>query len=775
MLGFESKPQSLLKVAQSKPDERSGISKLLKALAVVVLAAKSPTAGFQYRGCCCHFALRSPSGIGSRLLSPILKEKSSNSGSNAQSAKLDGIALSQLELVEHLLAQDARKSAALFLGKHEVLLGYLKTNSSVFSPDVLRLWRQLQEETCIENETSFNKSGEFFVVPRHRIRIVSDATTTSEFVHAMHEEVSRKGLVAIDAEWRPDLMLPSLLQIACDMGSVWLIDLESLMSTASLSDALRKVDVALAEVFSSRNVRVLGFQFKADLEKLSLVPSWRCSEIVTRLIDLSSLNEVLSTKRSRLGLDSHLQRWTGFRLDKAMQCTDWSIRPLSGAQISYAAADAACLFMLYQALLAHQPDAVFETDMKYRGVAQPSILLDCSNEECNIEGAETICEGIVLASVSKAAQRCGTLGKCRCRVVDAAEFQSEFQRGKRLELNSLCFVVDPLPNEPQDQLGQEEHVLILTLASTTLDLRWLSNILGVARRRLRMASALECSLFFGAPPGMVPPLPLRPNVRVLALPNLAVDGLEVWASAGHPERRLLIDEPSKSLPLLSNSVDYEQQSAPDANPFEWLPDPSRRFQSLDDAIVKYAELADIRPTIDAQSPVEAIVVSNLAPLGRKLRLIGVDCKIAGEVVKEYQPGQTGFLRVKVDENLADADLRRAAASGRLIIVPLSRQRGLTAGAYYRVRASDADDQFAEVVEVLHLQFYLQNGPSRCGICNGRLWSVLSKSDVAGQVPPAALENESEFYRCGCCKQIFWPGRKYIDKMESLRAHVARSG
>jgi len=37
------------------------------------------------------------------------------------------------------------------------------------------------------------------------------------------------------------------------------------------------------------------------------------------------------------------------------------------------------------------------------------------------------------------------------------------------------------------------------------------------------------------------------------------------------------------------------------------------------------------------------------------------------------------------------------------------------------------------------------------------------------VPPAVLEREAAFYRCGNCGQIFWAGAKYENTMDSLRA------
>ena len=41
------------------------------------------------------------------------------------------------------------------------------------------------------------------------------------------------------------------------------------------------------------------------------------------------------------------------RLDKSQQCSDWGERPLKDAQILYAAADAACLLDVYDALVSY--------------------------------------------------------------------------------------------------------------------------------------------------------------------------------------------------------------------------------------------------------------------------------------------------------------------------------------------------------------------------------------------------------------------------------------
>jgi len=65
--------------------------------------------------------------------------------------------------------------------------------------------------------------------------------------------------------------------------------------------------------------------------------------------DLSTAAAVAALRRP-LGL-SAVSKWLlGKRLDKSMQVSDWAARPLSEAQVRYAATDAACLCLLYDAL-----------------------------------------------------------------------------------------------------------------------------------------------------------------------------------------------------------------------------------------------------------------------------------------------------------------------------------------------------------------------------------------------------------------------------------------
>ena len=54
--------------------------------------------------------------------------------------------------------------------------------------------------------------------------------------------------------------------------------------------------------------------------------------------------------RQQPGLKFVAERWLGKTMDKSMQCSDWDARPLSRAQLCYAATDAAVLLDLAAAM-----------------------------------------------------------------------------------------------------------------------------------------------------------------------------------------------------------------------------------------------------------------------------------------------------------------------------------------------------------------------------------------------------------------------------------------
>lgn len=121
--------------------------------------------------------------------------------------------------------------------------------------------------------------------------------------------------------------------------------------------------------------------------------------------------------------------------------------------------------------------------------------------------------------------------------------------------------------------------------------------------------------------------------------------------------------------------------------------------------------------------------------------------------------------MRVDAARIDGDLRAAALEGRVVVVPPRRS---CVGAHYVLATKGGDANFDELLDVLDLRGSVEYWGSRCGICNGGDWRSLDKDAVVGDVPAAVVDSEDEFYQCGVCGQIFWPGRKYDDKMNGLK-------
>jgi hypothetical protein len=155
-----------------------------------------------------------------------------------------------MALAEHLLAQGAPKAAA-----------------------------RLAAAELDEPATSIVPQ---FEVPAELIFMVDGSCSAVEaFCSAMAAAVARRGIIAIDAEWRPDATRssnhpPALVQVASAASSaateadaVWLLDFEQLRRGAPA--ALREAAGALDTALRAPEVQVLGFGLQADVDKLALL------------------------------------------------------------------------------------------------------------------------------------------------------------------------------------------------------------------------------------------------------------------------------------------------------------------------------------------------------------------------------------------------------------------------------------------------------------------------------------------------------------------------
>ncbi|XP_057719631.1 uncharacterized protein LOC130934057 [Arachis stenosperma] len=192
--------------------------------------------------------------------------------------------------------------------------------------------------------------------------------------------LTQSSLVGLDAEWKPvrthQSSFPdvSLLQIACQLGgdsepdsAVFLLDL--------LSIPLSSLWKPLREMLESPETLKLGFRFKQDLIYLS---STFCShgcdpgfDKVEPYLDITSLYNLLYHKKhgrnapkQTKSLSNICMEVLGFPLSKELQCSDWSCRPLTEEQITYAAMDAHCLveiFNVFNSKVANTGDFLLKT------------------------------------------------------------------------------------------------------------------------------------------------------------------------------------------------------------------------------------------------------------------------------------------------------------------------------------------------------------------------------------------------------------------------------
>ena len=462
---------------------------------------------------------------------------------------------SKKALAQHLMAQGAVRAA-------------------------LRLNPELRSSSSIS--ALADDARNVFSVPESLISVVADAESSVAFCDAMRRAIDGKASLALDVEWRPDFgqtnNAPTLIQIAEAGGSVWLLDLQSPLVGPEL---LLSVDAVL----ESDSVLILGYGLQTDLNKLRLLPpasGARCFECVRHAIDLRAGCE------GDLGLSKCLERLCGLQLDKAAQCSDWQQRPLKPAQLAYAAADAASLHVIHAAMV--------RASTPLRPILVRGAVIDQHQAVSCRETTETRVEAAATQSARHAAAHAGealratALASVRaaaaaaskphsslvhvCAVQTHGEAARPEGRGScgpcsecmHMPINTICMVAG-------GEAGESGNILVLTPAEMRLDCRWLANCLGLPRNRLRLATRAECVERFRAAPGEIPPVPLVPSTRVLAVASLAAPNVTaLLASAGDGAWQLCIGRPQQTLCHVCGSG------------FEWLPDIAHATRSLDDAI-----------------------------------------------------------------------------------------------------------------------------------------------------------------------------------------------
>jgi len=192
------------------------------------------------------------------------------------------------------------------------------------------------------------------------------------------ERILLRNAWGLDCEWKPGPGCGEDSPVATlQLGTTrkaFLIDLQTLCrndqdNSAEGDDRVEESDLdrVLSKLFRDQDTPMVGYGVVQDLGKLAAsFPQLKCFSEFVSVIDLQSVSSVIyNSKHDRRNMSS-LQKMTATllqkRLDKEQQVSDWSLRPLSDAQISYAMLDVAVIPLLLEAIF--ENNAVIE---RYNG------------------------------------------------------------------------------------------------------------------------------------------------------------------------------------------------------------------------------------------------------------------------------------------------------------------------------------------------------------------------------------------------------------------------
>lgn len=174
--------------------------------------------------------------------------------------------------------------------------------------------------------------------------LIQDAAALSQLANAI-EQAPR---VALDTEFHaerrrhPELML---VQIATAPDTVWMLDPKAVHPAP------------LADMLSGKPLLIHGG--KHDIQILHELTGFKPTAIFDTQVGAGLLGGHYPERLSTL-----MRTWVNQPLDKSATLTDWSRRPLSKAQLDYAAEDVANLFALVDALVV-QLQAVNRQDLAW--------------------------------------------------------------------------------------------------------------------------------------------------------------------------------------------------------------------------------------------------------------------------------------------------------------------------------------------------------------------------------------------------------------------------
>ncbi|HWM46916.1 MAG TPA: ribonuclease D [Xanthobacteraceae bacterium] len=172
-------------------------------------------------------------------------------------------------------------------------------------------------------------------------------TTTSDLAAAC-TRLARHRFVTVDTEFLRETTYYPLLCVAQIASTDESIVIDALADGLDLSP--------LFELMANENVLKVFHAARQDIEIV-----WHMAELIPRPVFDTQVAAMVLGYGDSISYEQLVQRITGDQLDKSSRFTDWSRRPLSDAQIAYAASDVTHLRDVFLAL---------DADLHRRGRAE---------------------------------------------------------------------------------------------------------------------------------------------------------------------------------------------------------------------------------------------------------------------------------------------------------------------------------------------------------------------------------------------------------------------
>lgn len=291
-------------------------------------------------------------------------------------------------------------------------------------------------------------------------------------------------------------------------------------------------------------------------------------------------------------------------------------------------------------------------------------------------------------------------------------------------------------------------------ANCKLDTAQLAVLLGISRRKIKLATGIECTNMFGFAPGTVSPFGHGPSKEqdrdtiahtVPIYVDISLKNTEyMLCGAGNPE----------VLMYIRSSAFFA------VVPVEAVADIQRGVS----AFVKESEDTADNVSGSTETQLKFLADSMVGRVGKWLRTLGYDVVIWDPYASPKKIGS---------HDHKSALLAQASREQRIL---LTRDKNLAArrdaGACFVVSSDDPHAQFREIRAHFALQLVEAEMMSRCAKCNSKGFDIVDIEYVRNQkddeVHPNVLEVVTEFWICRKCRKVYWEGPKFTSSYENVR-------